>query len=133
MAKFHTYGFEKLEVYKDAINLSVKIRPLLQSFPREERYELTSQLKRAVDSISANLTEGSGRASTIDQAHFTNMSFSSGLEVINHLTLASLLGYIDEEIYKSLRSDVDLIQRQLNSLYKYQLNRKQNLKTKIIE
>ena len=133
MAKFHTYGFEKLEVYIAAKKLSVRIRPLLLNFPREERYELTSQLKRAVDSISSNLAEGSGRASTIDQAHFTNMSYTSGLEVVNHLSLALSLGYIDYDIYESLRVEVDTIQRQLNALYKYQLNRKQNLKTKTIE
>lgn len=133
MAKYHTYGFEKLDVYQNALELSIKIRPVVQSFPREERYELTSQLKRAIDSIPANLAEGSGRASSFDQAHFTNMSFSSGLEVISHLKLSHLLGYINDEQSETLRKDLDKILNQLNALYKHQLSKGKNLKNETIK
>jgi len=85
MGKYHIYAFEKLDVYQLALSLSIEIRTLVKSFPKEEQFDLTRQLKRATDSISSNLAEGSGRSSNLDQAHFTNMAYASGLEVINHL------------------------------------------------
>ena len=52
MKKYHIYGFEKLEVYKLALSLSIEIRRLVKSFPKEEQFDLTRQLKRATDSIN---------------------------------------------------------------------------------
>src|SRR5690606_30269189 len=52
MKKYHIYGFEKLEVYKLTLSLSIEIRRLVKSFPKEEQFDLTRQLKRATDSIN---------------------------------------------------------------------------------
>lgn len=126
--KYHIYSFEKLDVYQSALQLSVDIRFILKDFPIEENFGLRSQIRRATDSISANIAEGSGRASHLDQAHFTNMAYSSALEVINHLNVSFQLNYMIEEQYHQLRLQLDKIINQLNALYKYQLNNKNNLK-----
>lgn len=126
--KYHIYSFEKLDVYQAALQLSVEIRVSIKDFPIEENFGLKSQIRRAVDSISTNIAEGSGRASHLDQAHFTNMAYSSALEVINHLNVSKKLNYILEEEYHQLRLQLDKIINQLNALYKYQLNNKNNLK-----
>ena len=76
---YRIQSFEKLEVYKWAPNFKKEIKLLSRTFPVEERFGLISQLNRACTSISANLAEGSCRASNMDQAHFTNMSFASAL------------------------------------------------------
>ena len=131
MTKFRIYGFERMDVYKNALRFSSTIRKVVVDFPTHERYELTSQLKRAADSIRANLAEGSGRASNIDQAHFTNMAYSSGLEVIDDLNMALLMKYICAETYETLRIELDVILGQLNSLYKFQINNNNTLKKKI--
>lgn len=131
MTKFRIYGFERMDVYKNALRFSSTIRKVVVDFPTHERYELTSQLKRAADSIRANLAEGSGRASNIDQAHFTNMAYSSGLEVIDDLNMALLMKYISAETYETLRIELDVILGQLNSLYKFQINNNNTLKKKI--
>lgn len=128
MSKYHIYSFEKLEVYKLSISLSMEIRKLVKSFPKEEQYDLIRQLKRATDSIGANLAEGSGRSSSLDQAHFTNMAYSSGLEIINHLNLSLQLNYIEDVEYSRIRLMMDEVLNKLNSLYKYQINRKDSLK-----
>src|SRR5690606_34574315 len=128
MEKYHIYAFEKLDVYQLTLPLSIEIRTLVKSFPKEEKFDLTRQLKRATDSISSNLAEGSGRSSNFDQAHFTNMAYSSGLEVVNHLNLAFHSNYIAEGDYSKLRLSIDEILNKLNGLYKYQINRKTNLK-----
>ena len=119
MEKYHIYAFEKLDVYQLALSLSIEIRTLTRSFPKEEQFDLTRQIKRATDSISSNLAEGSGRSSNLDQAHFTNMAYASGLEVINHLNLSFQLNYIAEGDYGKLRLSIDEILNKLNGLYKY--------------
>ena len=128
---YRIYSFEKLNVYTDAIKLSVSIRELIVTFPKTEQYDLSRQLKRAVDSIPSNLAEGSGRSSNLDQAHFTNIAYASALETINHLNLALEMNFIEAEHHSKLRVSLDKIIKQLNALYKYQINNKESLKKKV--
>jgi four helix bundle protein len=129
--KYKIYSFEKLEVYQLARKFKIEIKLMSQLFPKEERFDLTSQINRASASISANLAEGSGRSSNFDQAHFTNMSFSTGLETIDHLNTALDMQYINEEKYTELRIKLDAILNKLNGLYKFQVNNKDTLKKKV--
>lgn len=66
------FPFEKLEVWQDARKLVAGIYQCSRSFPKEERFGLTSQMTRAAVSVANNLAEGSGRSSLKDQAHFSN-------------------------------------------------------------
>lgn len=129
--KYNIYSFEKLEVYQLARKFKIEIKLMSRLFPKEERFDLISQINRASASISANLAEGSGRSSNFDQAHFTNMSFSTGLETIDHLNTALDMQYINEEKYIELRIKLDAILNKLNALYKYQINNKETLKKKV--
>ncbi|MEO8253866.1 MAG: four helix bundle protein [Flavobacterium sp.] len=128
---YYIYSFEKLEVYQLARKYKIEIKMLSRLFPKEERFELVSQINRSSSSIAANLAEGSGRSSNFDQAHFTNMSYSTGLETIDHLNTAVDMKYISEEKYTELRIKLDEILNKLNSLYKYQINNKETLKKKV--
>lgn len=131
MDPFYTYSFEKLDVYALARTFRVEIKKLTRSFPDDERFELTSQIRRSSSSIATNLAEGSGRASGKDQAHFTNISFASALETIDHLIYAHDMQYISHDTYVALRLELDSIIRKINSLYKYQLNNPNNLKNRM--
>lgn len=128
---YHIYSFEKLEVYQLARKYKIDIKLTSRLFPKEERFELISQINRSSASISSNLAEGSGRASNFDQAHFTNMSYATGLETIDHLNTALDMNYIDENKYIALRIKLDSILNKLNALYKYQINNKETLKKKV--
>lgn len=128
---YHIYSFEKLEVYQLARKYKIDIKITSLLFPKEERFELTSQINRSSASISANLAEGSGRASNFDQAHFTNMSYATSLETIDHLNTALDMEYIDEKKYTELRIKLDSILNKLNALYKFQINNKEILKKKV--
>lgn len=128
---YHIYSFEKLEVYQLARKFKIDIKLLSRTFPYEERFDLISQINRSSASIAANLAEGSGRSSNFDQAHFTNMSYSTGLETIDHLNTALDMKYISEEKYTELRIQLDAILNKLNSLYRYQVNNKEALKKKV--
>ena len=129
--KYNIYSFEKLEVYQLARKFKIEIKLMSHLFPKEERFDLTSQINRSSASISANLAEGSGRSSNFDQAHFTNMSFSTGLETIDHLNTALDMQYINEEKYTEIRIKLDAILNKLNALYKFQINNKETLKKKV--
>jgi four helix bundle protein len=126
--KYHIYSFEKLDVYQLARKMKIEIRRISSSFPSHERFELTSQIRRSTDSISSNLAEGSGRASNFDQAHFTNMAYSTALETIDHLNTAIDMQYISLEMYEGLRIKLDEIINKLNALYKFQITNQDTLK-----
>jgi len=128
--QFYTYSFEKLEVYQLARKFRVEIKKITKSFPSDEKFELTSQIKRSSSSIATNLAEGSGRASLKDQAHFTNISFSSALETIDHLAYAFDMEYINEELYSYLKMKDNATIQKLNALYKYQIGSSSDLKAK---
>ena len=128
---FFTYRFEKLEVYQLARRFRVDIKKLTLKFPSDEKFELTSQIRRSSSSIATNLAEGSGRASSSDQAHFSNIAFSSALETIDHLIYALDMDYISEDIYTELRLKLDEIINKINSLYKYQIGQLESLKNKL--
>jgi four helix bundle protein len=127
MPTYYTYSFEKLDVWQKARELKVAVYKIGNQFPSDERYGLLSQIKRASGSITANLAEGSGRATYKDRAHFTNLAYASGLEVIDHIITAKDLGFIDDNTYTALRLNLDEILNKLNKLHKAQIRRKDNL------
>jgi len=129
--KYHTYAFEKLEVWQLGREMKKNIRPILLKFPKEERFGITDQLRRSVGSITTNIAEGSGRASDIDQANFINIAYASGLECIDHIITALDLCYITEAEYERLRVDFDKLLNKLNAYYKYLVNRNNNLKNSL--
>ena len=130
---YHTYSFEKLEVWQKARSIKKEIYKDTRQFPKDELFALTSQIRRAIGSVTANLAEGSGRASQVDKANFVNMAYSSGLEVLDHLITAYDLEYINQKAYEDYRPKMDELLNKLNAYYKYQLNRKENLKSKLKE
>ncbi|MEZ5031439.1 MAG: four helix bundle protein [Saprospiraceae bacterium] len=131
MRSFYTYSFERLEVWQLARAFKKEIYQITLRFPSEEKFGYTSQIRRAAPSITVNLAEGSGRASNVDKANFTNMAYTSALEVIDHLIGVYDLEFISEELYTSLRIDLDHIINKLNALYKYQMKQETSLKQKI--
>ena len=116
------YSFERLNVWKESIDLVQIIYKLSNKFPDEEKYGLCSQMKRACISISSNLAEGSSRLSNKDQARFTVMAYSSALEVLNQLIISKELCYIQQDDYIFAREKIEKITNMMNALKKSQLN-----------
>lgn len=78
-----TYSFEKLEVWIESKKLTTDLYFITKNFPPEEKFGLTSQIRRASISVCSNIAEGSARKINKDKAHFTIMGFSSAVEVLN--------------------------------------------------
>lgn len=115
------YSFEKLNVWQESLYLVKSIYDVTKDFPKEERFGLTSQIRRATVSISSNLAEGTSRAANKDKARFTTISFSSAMEVLNQLIISKELNYISENDYIFVRQKIEKITNMLNSLRNSQL------------
>jgi len=89
--------YTKIEAWKLADDLAVAIYQQTQSFPREELYGLTSQLRRAASSVPANIVEGSARESQKDYLHFLHIARASLSEAQYFLHLANRLTYLKDE------------------------------------
>jgi four helix bundle protein len=115
------YSFEKLSVWQKTRNLSVIIYKITKNFPKEELFGMTSQMRRCVVSVASNLAEGSGRKSSKDKARFTEIAYSSALELLNQLIISLDLEYISEENYLRTRIEIEEITYMLDALHKSQL------------
>ena len=93
----HTYSFEKLDVWVEARKWVTWIYKVTSNFPPEEKFGLTSQIRRAAVSVVSNLAEGSARKSPKDQAHYYQIAYSSLIEVLNQLIISGDLKFITDE------------------------------------
>ena len=94
--------FTDLETWKFARTLRRELYQLVRTFPQEEKYGLSSQIKRAASSVTANLAEGYGRYSFQENLQFCRQGRGSVYELRDHLTTALDAGYIAEDTYKKL-------------------------------
>ena len=120
----YIFGFEKLTVWQKARAYALSIYKASKRFPKEERYGLTSQIRRAAISVGSNLAEGTARQTSKDKAHFTTVAYSSLMESVNQLILSFDLEYIDKETYHDLRAQAVEISRMLTALRSSQLKKK---------
>lgn len=94
--------FTKIEAWKLADDLTVAIYQHTRSFPTEERYGITSQIRRASSSVAANIVEGSARETKRDYLHFLHMARGSLMETKYFVHLARRLGYLPEDAASQL-------------------------------
>jgi four helix bundle protein len=119
--KLKTYSFENLLVWQKSRVLAKEIYKLTATFPKEELFGLTSQMRRCSISIPSNLAEGSSRRTNKDKARFTEIAFGSGLELLNQLIIALDLNYIEESKYLEIRIKLQEVTFLLDALQKAQL------------
>ena len=103
------YSFEKLEGWQYARKLAVWTYNITNKFPKEEKFGMTLQMRRAAISIASNLAEGTSRKTSKDQSHFSTIACSSTIELLNDLIISNDLAFISETLYHEGR---DLIERQ---------------------
>ena len=120
--------FRKIQVWEKAHHFTLRIYKITSSFPKDELYGLTSQMRRAAASIPANLAEGCGRDTQAELARFVHIAGGSASELEYHLILAHDLGYIDDEAYPELNSAINEIQRMLHGFEKAVQSNSRNTK-----
>jgi four helix bundle protein len=109
---------EKLKLWERAIDFVITLYSLTASFPKEERFGLISQLRRAAISIPANVAEGAGRQSPKEFVHFLSNAQGSASELATELLIAQRLGYLQRHEYVSASDELDQIGRMIVGLTK---------------
>ena len=115
-AKAPIKSHRDLIVWQKSMDLVVSVYRATESFPKAEVYGLTSQIRRAVTSIPANIAEGQGRRLTKEFPYFLANARGSLWELDTHLESAQRLGFLSLEVHVDLRSQLDEVGRILNGL-----------------
>ena len=108
-------GLEKLDVWCKAQDFAVRVhKEILPLLPSDEKWALASQIRRASQSIPANIAEGHGRFYFQDNVRFCYIARGSLEETLSHINYAFKVGYIPEVLYKSLITDGENLNRLIN-------------------
>src|SRR5213082_2622944 len=98
---------EKLDAWSLAMDFVVEVYRTTETFPKEEKFGLTSQIRRAAVSVPANIAEGAARQSDKEFIHFLSNAQGSASELETELLIAHRLGYLTENSYHEIRSTLD--------------------------
>lgn len=107
--------YHKIDVWKRSHQLTLKIYKVTETYPKDEIFGLTSQIRRAMSSVPTNIAEGCGRNSDAELFNFLNIASGSASEVEYQLVLSKELGYIDESVAAELLKEIAEIRKMLGS------------------
>ena len=111
-------NYKELKVWQKSYKLCLEIYTITAKFPKEERYGLTSQIKRSVVSIPSNIAEGYGRKTTVDYIRMLYISYGSVCELETQILLAGDLDLIEKSELGKLKKDIAEVERMLKALIK---------------
>lgn len=116
------FSFEKLIAWQKSRELAKLIFTTTKKSPKDELFGLTSQMRRCSVSIASNLAEGSGRNSMKDKARFSEIAYSSSLELLNQVILCRDFEYVDENQSILIREKITEVNMLIDGLYKSQIS-----------
>ncbi|WP_085519121.1 four helix bundle protein [Marivirga sericea] len=112
------HNYKKLKIWEKSMELSLLVYQITSTFPKEERFGLTSQIRRCAVSIPSNIAEGSSRDSSKDFSRFLRISIGSSFELKTQLLLSKDLDFISESDFDAVVEALNEIQKMLNSFIK---------------
>jgi four helix bundle protein len=107
-----------LDVWKDGISFVTKVYKMTSSFPKEELYGITSQIRRAAISIPSNIAEGAARKSANEFRQFLYIGLSSAAELNTQLIISYNLGFLNKDQMDTLNTELDSLSRRIQGLIK---------------
>jgi len=110
--------FTDLVTWQEAHKLALLIYKIVKSFPREERFSLIDQMRRAAVSVTSNIAEGFGRKSSKDKNQFYTHSKGSLIELQNQLILSKDVGYLKDDIFREIAKQTVVVHKLLVGLIK---------------
>jgi len=111
---------KKLDLWNAAMELAVLLYRATESFPREERFCLTDQIRRAALSVPSNVAEGAARHTKKEFINYLHMAQGSLSELDTHLELATRLGYLDRVNWEKFDGQIERIDKMLSGLIRHQ-------------
>ena len=113
-----SFKFEQLRVWQLSLEFGDKIDTIADSFPKKELFNLSSQIRRAADSIGLNIAEGSTIQSNAEQKRFLIFANRSALEVVACLIKAKRRKYIDEITFQKLYNESEILVKMIQAFIK---------------
>lgn len=117
------HNIKKLKIWSDSIDLCVEVYKASAKMPPDEKFGLSSQIKRSAISIPSNIAEGAGRKSEKEFYHFLNIAYGSAYELQTQLIISERLDFISHEIIQSLLEKLEEIQKMIY-VFKENINKK---------
>ena len=111
-------NYKELKVWQKAYQLCGEIYKSTRSFPKEERYGLTSQIRRSAVSVPSNIAEGYGRKTTQEYIQALYIAYGSNCELETQILLAGDLRYLKADNFEKLKNDIGEVERMLKGLIK---------------
>ena len=105
------HRFEELKIWKKAMNITEEVYLLSAEFPKEEKYGLTSQVRRSAVSIASNIAEGAGRNTKGEFRNFLSIASGSSNELYTQLLLSYRLKLVEQEQVKYILNNVKEVQK----------------------
>jgi len=111
-------NYKELKVWQRSYQLCLEIYRITKKFPNEERYGLTSQIRRTAVSVPSNIAEGYGRKTTPEYIRFLYIAYGSNCELETQILLSGHLGYIETGKLEMLQEGIGEVERMLKALIK---------------
>jgi four helix bundle protein len=109
-------NYRDLKVWQKSYQLCLDIYKMTKRFPKEEKYGLTSQIRRAALSVPSNIAEGYGRKTTPDYIRSLYIAYGSNCELETQVLLSGDLGYMKAEEFNKLQASIGEVERMLKAL-----------------
>jgi len=109
-------NYKSLSLWEKGIQLSLEIYKITKSFPKEELFGLTSQMRRSGVSIASNIAEGAGRGSNNEFSRFIDIALGSAAELDTQVIISKELEYLDSEKFKKITENIEEVQKMLSGL-----------------
>ena len=109
------FRFEGLEIFHAAIDFSARVYEAVKKFPSEEKFDLTSQARRAANSIVLNMAEGCGRGTKKDFSHFLDMALGSTFETIACFFVAQRQCYVSQHDLDEMKRNAESLSKRINA------------------
>lgn len=109
------HNFKNLIVWQKSVDLAVKVYQLTKSFPAEEKFGITSQMRRASVSVPSNIAEGTAKSTSKAFSNSLGTSLCESYELETQAIIAQRVGLFTDEVYSDLENDISEVQRMINS------------------
>ena len=116
-------NYKDLKVWQKSYRLCLDLYRITKKFPKEERYGLTSQIRRSAVSIPSNIAEGYGKKTTADYLRSLYIAYGSVCELETQVLLSGDLNYVDKENLVALKANTEEVERMLKALIKSLVNK----------
>jgi len=111
-------NYKELKVWQKSYKLCLEVYRITAAFPKDEKFGLTSQIRRAVVSVPSNIAEGYGRKTTADYIKFLYIAYGSTCELETQVMLSGDLEYIGIKVMERITEKINEVERMLKSLIK---------------